>query len=92
MRFDTNSIPGLDAALLHAFSGCALTLSIGLFTHAWLSALIVTAISFGKEAFEALGIAIWEPKQSWHDSLVDFEYFGIGIAAAFLLLVLSHHF
>lgn len=87
--FDINSIPGLDAQLAHAFAGAFLVLALSLFLNPALAIAIATGISFGKEALEAIGIAPWEPKQTWASSMVDFGFFGAGILLSFVLLLLK---
>lgn len=83
--FDVNSVPNFDAQIAHVGWGAFLTLAVTLWLPIGAAALIVLGVSFAKEAFEALGIAPWEPKQPWSSSLVDFGFFSVGIAAAIIL-------
>lgn len=46
---------------------------------------IVIVFAFLKELLESLGWAIWEPKQSWSSSGIDFLFWCVGVALAVLL-------
>jgi hypothetical protein len=74
------------AQLAHIGWGAALmfTLAHGLPYVA--SMMIVAGSMFLKEALEALGVAPWEPKQTWSSSMVDFAFFVVGIAWAAVVL------
>lgn len=91
MTIDINSIPGVDAMLAHAGWGAAIVLGSGLFLPWYVAMLIALGVAFVKEGSEALGIALWEPKQSWSSSMIDVLQFVYGIGPATGLLLI-HHF
>ncbi len=90
MAFDINSVSGFDAAAAHVASGAAIALGFSLFVPAYVAVLIAAGIAFTKEALEAIGIAPWEPKQSWSSSMIDFCQFLCGIGTAGLIFLIRH--
>lgn len=76
------------AQLAHVGWGAFLALAFALWLPVWEAALLAAFIGFGKEALEALGWALWEPKQTWPSSWRDFEFWLIGVALAFALAML----
>lgn len=75
------------AQLAHVGFGGLLCFIFRRFMTAWKAIALVVAFAAIKEASEALGIAFWEPKQSWGSSAVDFLFFFVGIGA---FLLFSH--
>ncbi len=88
MAFDINSIPGFDAQVAHLATGAASTFAVALWLSQPVAGFLMLGIWFAKEAAEALGIAPWEPKQSWSSSMVDFAWFSAGIGLALGVLAL----
>jgi hypothetical protein len=86
--FDINALPGFDAQIAHVGWGAFLVLAFALWLPAALAVALALLVSFGKEAFEATGIAFWEPRQRWSDSFIDFGFFAVGAGLSVILLVL----
>lgn len=85
MAFDINSIPGYDAQSLHVFFAATCVLALADHVSLPVSFLVTLAVCFVKEAMESLGIAPWEPKQPWANSMIDFAFLAGGAGTAFIL-------
>jgi hypothetical protein len=81
--------PEIVSQLAHVGWGGFLALIGALFLEPWQAAAIVAIIAAGKESIESLW-GVWEARQQWKDGLVDFAYFVVGIAAAFVLRLIAH--
>jgi hypothetical protein len=81
--------PEIVSQLAHVGWGGFLTLIAALFLEPWQAAAVAALIAAGKESIESLWGA-WEARQPWKDGLIDFAYFVVGIAAAFVLRAIAH--
>jgi len=75
----------------HLFAGMALSLALGRFLPVLTSILVVTGFSFGKEALEARGWALWGPwgvRQDCPGAITDFAHFCVGITIAAVILLI----
>lgn len=84
---DSNTL----AQLAHVGWGGFLTLLLTLFVGAWWATAVVAAFTLGKESAESLGLAFWEPKQTWLSSTIDVAFWFIGIALALTALVVRKY-
>lgn len=74
----------------HVGWGLGLVLALALFIGPLSSIILVSGGAAAKEIAESLGVAPWEPKQTWLSSLVDFVFWCVGIGLAALVLRLAH--
>lgn len=65
------------AQLAHVGWGAYLTLRLKPHFH-WKGFIVIVVFAFIKEVMEALGIAPWEPKQTWASSMIDFAFWVVG--------------
>ena len=74
-----NKLSFVTAQLAHFAWGAYLPFLIARahYYHPFAATLLIAA---AKESAEALGIAPWEPKQTWLSSAVDFGFFLLGVS------------
>ncbi len=79
----------ITAQLAHIGWGGFLTLLAAIFLPMEIAVAIAAAIAAGKESTESIW-GVWEAKQPWSSSLIDFAYFLIGIATAVTIAAFHH--